>query len=447
MKAGTYGALPSWGTVGNCPSTTGGIDGTGGVYFAVLLCAGPNLGACTVSSASNNAIDITKNNWAVEGVSATAPGSHQAFFADYCSVSSPLHHVAFINDIAYNSGYGLNAGPCGNSHGGDYLGWVGNIVQNANAYTGGASFCGAAVDLVGPQNYDAVAGTHIFVSGNFVYANLGPTPHGDCTSDIEGIMLDTWDLFGYSQQAVYSNNIIYDNAGMGIQLFYQSKHVTSPTIKLYNNTLFGNNANIPVSGAFEGSEINVQTGASSWIISITNNIARTAAAKTGTTQLWAAYFDSILSTQTYRPTTSSNVLWGTATNCEGSCAPSSGQPIVASCCSSPAYLPGSNTYEDAVFKNTTDLLANWVGTPNCSAYTNTPACAGWNYATQSAASLTIIGDLTPTASGTSGKGYQPPAACAANADYPTWLKGIVYLQWNGSSLTEDAGLVTKPCNL
>ena len=28
-----------------------------------------------------------------------------------------------------------------------------------------------------------------------------------------------------------------------------------------------------------------------------------------------------------------------------------------------------------------------------------------------------------------------------------WLKGIVYLQWNGSSLTENGDLVTKPCNM
>ena len=261
-------------------------------------------------------------------------------------------------------------------------------------------------------------------------------------------MLDTWDLFSYSQQAVISNNIIYDNAGFGIQLFYQAKHVTSPTIKLYNNTLFGNNASIPVSGAFEGAEFNVQTNSSSWIISITNNIARTdAATGTGGTQLYAAYFDRILSTQPFQPTTSNNVFWGTATSCDGSCKPSSAQPITANCCTAPAYTPGTNTYEDPSFTNTTDLLANWVGTPNCSSHTNTPACAGWNYATQSAASLTIIGDLTPRAAGTSGKGYQPPAPCAANADYPTWLKGIVYLQWNGASLTENTGLVNKPCGL
>lgn len=31
--------------------------------------------------------------------------------------------------------------------------------------------------------------------------------------------------------------------------------------------------------------------------------------------------------------------------------------------------------------------------------------------------------------------------------YPAWLKGIVYLQWNGTSLTENSGLVTKPCGM
>ena len=49
MKAGTYSALPAWGTVSNCPSRSGGIDGTGGIYFAVVLCAGPDLGSCAVS--------------------------------------------------------------------------------------------------------------------------------------------------------------------------------------------------------------------------------------------------------------------------------------------------------------------------------------------------------------------------------------------------------------
>ena len=77
-----------------------------------------------------------------------------------------------------------------------------------------------------------------------------------------------------------------------------------------------------------------------------------------------------------------------------------------------------------------------------------PQCMGWNANTNTLTTPSVISDLVPTASGTSGKGYQKPSTtCAANADYPTWLKGIVYLQWNGSSLTENGDLVTKPCNM
>ena len=73
---------------------------------------------------------------------------------------------------------------------------------------------------------------------------------------------------------------------------------------------------------------------------------------------------------------------------------------------------------------------------------------GYNAATQTLRNPSLIYDLTPTAAGTSGKGYQlPSTTCAPNADYPTWLKGVVYLQWNGTSITENQGLVTKPCGL
>jgi hypothetical protein len=73
---------------------------------------------------------------------------------------------------------------------------------------------------------------------------------------------------------------------------------------------------------------------------------------------------------------------------------------------------------------------------------------GWNAATRKLTTPSVISDLVPTAGGTSGKGFQlPSVTCAANSDYPTWLKGIVYLHWNGSSITENSDLVTKPCKM
>ena len=116
---------------------------------------------------------------------------------------------------------------------------------------------------------------------------------------------------------------------------------------------------------------------------------------------------------------------------------------------------GTNTYENPAFTNTADLLANQLGVPNCSSFVNTTDCMGWNANTSTLRTPSIISDLIATAVGsspyysaTAGKGYQlPSTTCAPNADYPTWLKGIVYLQWSGTSLTENSGLVTKPCNM
>jgi hypothetical protein len=70
---------------------------------------------------------------------------------------------------------------------------------------------------------------------------------------------------------------------------------------------------------------------------------------------------------------------------------------------------------------------------------------GGNYAAQTKRALTVIGDLNATAGGTSGKGYQLPAAtCQADADYPTWLKGIMYLQYNGTTIQENPAAL-NPC--
>ena len=60
-----------WGTVGSCPSTSGGIDGTGGIYTATLLCA--TAFGCTIDATSTtaNGINIDKSHWAVEGFAVT----------------------------------------------------------------------------------------------------------------------------------------------------------------------------------------------------------------------------------------------------------------------------------------------------------------------------------------------------------------------------------------
>jgi len=49
-----------WGTVSGCPSTSAGIDGNGGIQFAVVLCAGATLGTCNFNGGGNEAFRIDK---------------------------------------------------------------------------------------------------------------------------------------------------------------------------------------------------------------------------------------------------------------------------------------------------------------------------------------------------------------------------------------------------
>jgi hypothetical protein len=100
-QPGTYTNGFSYsGPVSSCPSTSGGIDGAGGIWVATLLCAGSSVGDCLVSSktagCAPNApacglgnINITTSNWAIEGFASTTNGaSPRSFVADAIDNSS-----------------------------------------------------------------------------------------------------------------------------------------------------------------------------------------------------------------------------------------------------------------------------------------------------------------------------------------------------------------------
>ena len=86
-QPGTYTNGFSYsGPVSGCRSTSGGIDGAGGIWVATLLCAGSSVGDCLVSSktagCARNApacglgnINITTSNWAIEGFASTTNGA------------------------------------------------------------------------------------------------------------------------------------------------------------------------------------------------------------------------------------------------------------------------------------------------------------------------------------------------------------------------------------
>ena len=112
-QPGTYATgFRTWGAVSNCPSTTGGIDGKGGIYFATLLCGGSDLESCLMDNTTEtcclDAFGVNANNWAVEGWKTTTGGNSDAYIMEAAATgTTQKHHIAFINDICYNSHNGL----------------------------------------------------------------------------------------------------------------------------------------------------------------------------------------------------------------------------------------------------------------------------------------------------------------------------------------------------
>lgn len=450
----------SWGTVSSCPSASGGIDGAGGVYFATVLCGGSYVGACSVvSSGSGGAIgnvDIDKSNWAIEGFAAsggyTCAVAGAGFSIDTSVNNGIKHHIAFINDIAYHNGWGFAVASLGSNSGSgwgaDYWAIVGNIAQDsAGRCDGGVS--DSAIDIIGIANYDAGAGTHIFVAGNFAF-NCQQTLGASDNSDGECYMFDTLDLPtpGYSRQIVFRDNIGALSERFNLQVFYQGFTSTTPTIKIYNNTLVASNQmNYSTGSGSNQGGINIQGsgGAMPWIVPVTNNIARETKATAGGGEDVFAVMNGGSATTTIGASGSENVIYGLFTGaCPGALC-DTGHATVSQVSYTGAL--GTNFYEDAAFANLSDALTNRMGTPNCAGFLNTAACMGENFGA-APSSLTLIGDLVPSSTHSSGKGRRSPTNCVAtDSDYPAWLKGVVYLRWTGSAIVESQGLVTKPCGM
>ena len=87
---------------------------------------------------------------------------------------------------------------------------------------------------------------------------------------------------------------------------------------------------------------------------------------------------------------------------------------------------GTNTYANPGLTNPGALPS---GAPSCSSYTNTTDCMNIGY--------NVAANVAPTTAEAIGKGYQPPTGCRPDPYFPTWLKGIVYLQVSGSLIHGD----------
>jgi hypothetical protein len=473
----------NWGAVTNCPSTSGGIDGGGGIYFAIVLCGGVDLQACQINGggSGNPKTQVEfyggQNNWALEGFRLNGGGPTRGLGIRTCSNNGApyykMHHIALINSIVTNSMQAFGFNDCGDQGGvandfADYVAAVGTIVQNANQngnYQG--SICVGAIDFPGLGNFDTQAGTHAFIYGNFGINNQT----SGCVSLYDGhaFYIDSPDVHLFSQQAVITNNIGYLSTRTCIALTYGGSTSAAASFKIYNNTCYDNNANM--GGDSSNGEIHPNTGrdGATYSVSITNNIAFTNVAMSGSNgapYAVAVWFS--VPNITFGGTGQENVFDSAQTSCRGAAGPYGACDSTFSVLFNDQPLPsGANFYGTSPgFTNPTDLLANHTGVPDCTGFISTTRCMGYNAYTQTVTSLSVIEDLTanPNCGGVTGrcvgKGYQLPSTnCVTSSstgfggriynDYPAWLKGIVYLHYNSSdgSITQKGDLVTKPCGL
>ena len=190
----------AWGTVSGCPSTTGGIDGTGGVYFATLVCAGPYVTSCTVNGGSSEALRVDASNWAVEKFSATndqTAANGTGCFQATSETSTGIKYIAFVNDMAINcdmDGFGFYSWN-GTSGGPDMDAVVGAVAYNSAPSITNAGICSSGISIIPTNGTGTSAGTHVFVAGNFLYKNENASSGEGCNTDGEGLIFNSWGVF------------------------------------------------------------------------------------------------------------------------------------------------------------------------------------------------------------------------------------------------------------
>ncbi len=229
--------LGKWGPV-TCAS---------GNNVAWLKCAVFDACKITVPDGTHDyGMAISASYWGVQGWEVSNlesdPNGLSCFTAQPADNSASIHHIIFANDIANTcalAGFGGGNTPNATSSI-DYLVVVGSIAYNTGTSNAG---CGSGIDILTPAASDNLPGTHIYVAGNFSFANIGPQ---SCW-DANGISFDSFDgryymPSTYSQQAVIENNISVGNQGVGVRVQYNEAGNGTNFAHIYvlQNTMWGN---------------------------------------------------------------------------------------------------------------------------------------------------------------------------------------------------------------
>jgi hypothetical protein len=476
LQPGTYTASQfsqSSGVVTNCPSTSGGIDGTGGIYFAIVICGGTDVMACKINNAADSAVWVNQSNWAFEGIWATSPiDASNCFLANNSPGGTTIHHVAFINSIAStcgDTGFGSSGG--GSAVGSDdQLAIVGVAAFNAaNSHTNGQE-CGSAISIIPANGPDTSAGTHIYVAGVYLghNSNTGAVGSPGCNvggghSDGEGIILDTWGAGyttnGYLYQAVIENSLIWNSGGSSLQIFPQTATGANDRAQIFvlNNTMYAGDQDASGNGFCQADlhlhGISPNFGATTTSkYDIENNIVLATFNTCGNLGVNPAYAlniepedGAVLSGGPL--TIAGNYIWNShATTSNVYNATNNNvrylDTVAGNGCASGAtrcttFVFGTNTYNDPGLASPTSL---WSTAPDCTGFVLVTTCM----LTKFTVNTFVAPSNAPTTIG-----YQVPGPCTTRVlsngtnAFPSWLKGIVTLvassYANGATITQIPG--------
>jgi hypothetical protein len=326
----------------------------------------------------------------------------------------------------------------GASGGVDYNAVVGAIAYNSASSTGGQSICGSGVSLI-PSVYDTKPGTHIYIAGYFGYHNINSFGGGGCNTDGEGLILDSWGNINYSARAVVEQSAVWGNGSAGFEIFPQGDRLTNDrsTIVISNNTSYGNyqDPKNPGGGELFLNQVYPRAGVGGYTIE--NNIFVATLAHPGVVgkgTVVGAEVDCLNQCPNPPVSISGNYIWNAARPITTEHGGKNTHAWYGGADQGSTWIWGTNVYDDPGFINPGALPTSAL---HCEGYVTTTACM---------IARGVVGNLRPSG-GAVGKGYQPPGECAENLYYPRWLKGIIYLLWTGSALTQNAGLITKPCDM
>jgi hypothetical protein len=387
-------ASNKWGTV-TCPS---------GDKVAWLKCETFN--GCKISASNTFAMYINKSYWGVQGWETTGTGNNGVCYGVSPTGGATIHHIILANNVARSCANGFSIFNQSSTVSVDYVALIGNIAWNAAQST---SLCNSGFTIYEPIKSDSVAGTHIYIAGNFSFDNSTPTNclGGSGTYDGEGINLD--DIgnvqsggVAYNQQIVVEHNLAVWNGGFGFANGGNGTRV-APIVYRYNTSvhnLTATNTDMTTCGDL--------TLLDSSLTVITRNLIMTGAA-TGCKAPGGSLYAVAVNGADATVTVSDNWLYS-----------ATGSHTTA--LSSPGFSFGSNT------TGTNPSFASPVdpGNPNCSGKASVPDCMA-----------TVLANYTPANVSAQAYGVQPVTGPQAPDGYfPPWLCNV----------NLPTGLITMRCS-